>query len=174
MGMLLDLSRLRGVDHVTRRFESAEFGQTEGEFRVVAPADLDLEISKDASKVRLNGRVRTTLELDCGRCLEPFSVPVDAAIDVLLLPAAANTGKDEQEVAADDLGVSFYRDDAVDLGELMREQFYLALPMKPLCRAECRGLCPVCGANRNRETCSCQSEWVDPRLEALKRFTSSQ
>ena len=52
----------------------------------------------------------------------------------------------------------------------MREQFYLALPMKPLCREDCRGLCPVCGINRNRETCSCQATWVDPRLEALKSF----
>jgi uncharacterized protein len=50
----------------------------------------------------------------------------------------------------------------------MREQFYLALPMKPLCRDECRGLCPVCGINRNRETCDCQSAWVDPRLDALR------
>ena len=56
----------------------------------------------------------------------------------------------------------------IDLGEVMREQFYLALPMKPLCREDCQGLCPVCGINRNRETCTCQAEWVDPRLEAVR------
>jgi len=53
----------------------------------------------------------------------------------------------------------------------MREQFFLALPMKPLCREDCKGLCPVCGINRNRETCTCQSEWVDPRLEPLRHLT---
>jgi uncharacterized protein len=52
----------------------------------------------------------------------------------------------------------------------MREQFYLALPMKPLCREDCKGLCPICGVNRNRETCSCRSEWVDPRMEALRKL----
>jgi uncharacterized protein len=50
----------------------------------------------------------------------------------------------------------------------MREQFYLALPMKPLCRADCQGLCPICGRNRNRETCACSTDWVDPRLAVLK------
>lgn len=174
MGMLLDLSRLRGVDRVTRRFDPAEFGPAEGEFRIVAPVDLDLEVSKDANRVQLTGRVRTTLELGCGRCLDRFEVPVDDAVDALLVPADTSRGVGEHEVTAEDLGVSFYKDDAIDLGEVMREQFYLALPMKPLCQAECRGLCPVCGVNRNREACSCQSEWVDPRLEALKRFTSSQ
>jgi uncharacterized protein len=114
--------------------------------------------------------VTTTLELDCSRCLEAFTVPIDAKFDVLFLPAGANTGDGEQEVAEEDLGVSFYKDDTIDLGEVLREQFYLALPMKPLCREDCRGLCPVCGRNRNRETCDCQTEWVDPRLDALRQL----
>ena len=124
--------------------------------------------------MRLTGRVRTMLQLACGRCLEPFDVPVDSAIDALFLPAAANVGEGEREIESDDLGVSYYKNDAIDLGEVMREQFYLALPMKPLCQPDCRGLCPVCGVNRNRDACSCQTEWVDPRFEALKRLTGNQ
>ena len=50
----------------------------------------------------------------------------------------------------------------------MREQFYLALPMKPLCGDDCKGLCPVCGTNLNRGTCDCKRDWEDPRLAALK------
>jgi uncharacterized protein len=137
---------------------------------------LGADLRKDARKVRLVGRVVATLECDCSRCLEPFPVPVDAAFDVMFLPAEANVagasrgGSDVEEVREDDLGVSFYRDETIDLGELMREQFYLALPMKPLCREDCQGLCPVCGINRNRDTCSCRSEWVDPRMEALRNL----
>jgi DUF177 domain-containing protein len=169
--MLLDLSRLRsGVDTLTRRYQPSAFGLEHEDFRLVAPVDLVGEVRKDAQKVRLTGRLTTTLERECGRCLEPFTVPVDAKIDVILLPSNQNTGEAEQEVAEDDLGVSYYKDDVVDLGELMREQFFLALPMKPLCQEDCRGLCPVCGINRNRETCTCETTWVDPRLEALKRF----
>jgi uncharacterized protein len=69
-----------------------------------------------------------------------------------------------------DVGVSFYKDDTIDLGEVMREQFFLALPMKPLCRPDCRGLCPVCGKNRNIEQCECREEWTDPRLAPLKKL----
>ena len=176
MSMLYDLSRLRsGSDRLTRRFDASQF-PVEEEFRLTAPVDLDVEIHKDASKVRVTGRVATTLRLDCGRCLEAFEVPVDAAFDALLLPAESNTGhgESEQEVADEDLGVSFYQDDTLDLAELMREQFYLALPMKPLCQPDCKGLCPVCGINRNRETCTCQTEWTDPRFEALRRLSGGQ
>ena len=172
--MLYDLSRLRtGTDRLTRRFEPSEF-PVEEEFRLGGPVDLDVEIHKDATKVRVTGRVVTTLQLDCGRCLEPFDIPLDAAFDALFLPAVANAGAGEQEVADEDLGVSFYKDETLDLADLMREQFYLALPMKPLCQPDCKGLCPVCGINRNRETCTCQTEWTDPRLDALKRLTGRQ
>jgi len=116
----------------------------------------------------------------CGRCLDPLTVPVDAPFDLMYLPAGesivqvrggGNADDDGTEVAEDDLGVSFYKDEVIDLGELMREQFILALPMKPLCRDECAGLCPVCGVNRNRDTCGCRTEWTDPRMDALRRFT---
>ena len=97
-------------------------------------------------------------------------MPVDAALDLLFLPGTDNVGEGERPVEEDDLGVSFYHDDRIDLADVIREQFYLALPMKPLCRADCKGLCPTCGSNRNRETCSCRPAWVDPRLEKLKEL----
>jgi DUF177 domain-containing protein len=175
--MLIDLSRFRGgLEHLERTFEPSAFEKDADAFRVVAPVQVVADLRKDTQKVRLVGRVTTALELDCSRCLEPFRVPIDSKFDVLFLPPGANTsdGKGEQEVGDEDLGVSFYKDDTIDLGEVVREQFYLALPMKPLCREDCGGLCPVCGKNRNREACECQAEWVDPRLEALRAFRKSK
>ncbi|MCC7008354.1 MAG: DUF177 domain-containing protein [Acidobacteria bacterium] len=170
MSMWLDLNRIRaGVEHVVRRLAPAEFAGDD-QFRVVAPVDLDVEVTKDARKVRLTGRVKTTIATDCSRCLEPFEILVDAPIDSIFLPAAENVAGDDEQVASEDLGVSYYREDVIDLGEVVREQCYLALPMKPLCRADCLGLCPVCGINRNRESCTCQVEWVDPRLDALRQL----
>lgn len=173
MSMLLDLSRFRsGLDHVVRQFEPSDFadGATADDFRIIGPVNLDVKVQKDALKVRLVGRVVATLEIDCGRCLDPFRVPVDATFDSLFLPLAEVTGEAEKEVVAEDFGVSVYQNDTIDLGDVMREQFYLALPMKPLCTPDCQGLCPVCGVNRNRESCTCQTEWVDPRFDALKRL----
>ncbi|HXT70829.1 MAG TPA: DUF177 domain-containing protein [Vicinamibacterales bacterium] len=169
--MLLDLRGFRGwVDQVSRTFEPSHFDLTGEDFRVAAPVVLAAEVRKDAQKVRLVGRVATSLEMACGRCLEPFAIPVDAGFDLLFLPQTDDGPADEREVQDSDVGVTFYKDDVIDLGEVMREQFLLALPMKPLCRPDCKGLCPVCGINRNRETCECKEEWVDPRLAVLKKL----
>lgn len=169
--MLIDLSRFRGgLEHLERTYDPETFTRDADAFKVVAPVSVAAELRKDSQKVRLVGCLTTTLGLECSRCLEPFTVPIDAKFDVLFLPAGANVGEGEQEVGDEDLGVSFYKDDTIDLGEVLREQFYLALPMKPLCRDDCQGLCPVCGTNKNRESCDCQNEWVDPRLDALRKL----
>jgi uncharacterized protein len=169
--MLLDISHLRGdVERIDRRFEPAAFAVDGADFRVVAPVHLVVDVRRDGHSVRLSGHVETTLECDCSRCLEPFPIPLRAAVDSLFLPATENTGEGEREVQEDDLGVSFYRDDQIDLADVLREQFILAVPMKPLCRETCKGLCPVCGANLNERDCGGHEGWVDPRLEGLKKL----
>jgi uncharacterized protein len=169
--MKLDIRQFRGdTEHVVRRLDPSAFALQDEEFRLAAPVEFEADVRKDVAKVRLVGRVKATLECSCSRCLEPFTVPVDAPFDLLFLPAAENAGEGEKEIAEDDIGVSYYRDDVIDLGEVMREQFILALPMKPLCREDCQGLCPVCGINRNREQCDCQTGWVDPRMAPLKNL----
>jgi DUF177 domain-containing protein len=172
--MLLDLRGFRGTqDHIERREHGADVAHKDEDLRLSGPVDFAADVHKDHEKVRLKGRVRGTLALDCSRCLEPYSLPADAAFDVLFLPASSNVGESEREVQEDDVGVSYYKDDVIDLNDVMREQFYLAMPMKPLCREDCRGLCPVCGVNRNRETCTCESTWTDPRLEPLRALKKS-
>jgi len=141
-------------------------------YHIVEPVTLDFDIHKDKDRFRLEGTVRTTLELPCSRCLEPFRLPIDAAFDLRYLPASAMATDEERAISDEDLETSYYREDQIDLNELMREQFYLALPMKPLCQDGCRGLCPQCGTNLNLGTCGCAAEWKDPRLaplEAIKR-----
>jgi uncharacterized protein len=166
--MNLELSRLRQPETpLSRRYEPSAFEGRSSDFRVVAPVALDGRIFKDRDRFRLVGTMQTELELACSRCLDPFRLPVRAEFDVRYLPHTENTG-DEREVEEDDLSVAFYRDETIDLGQLLDEQFYLALPMKPLCRDDCKGLCPTCGANLNVETCGCQARWEDPRLAGLK------
>ena len=91
-----------------------------------------------------------------------------------LLPQTETSGDVEREIAEDDLTTSFYADGVLDVADLLREQFLLALPMKPLCSEACRGLCAVCGANQNRTTCKCSPRWEDPRLAALKGLLDRQ
>ena len=168
--MLLDLTRYRQPEaHFSRTFQPEEVAQKGDPYRILAPVQLDFDVVKDKERFRLTGTVQTELELPCSRCLEPFRLPVDAAFDQRFLPAAAMAAEgEEREVQDEDIDISYYRDDQIDLNELLREQFYLALPMKPLCSEDCKGLCPQCGTNLNTGTCDCAAGWEDPRLAPLK------
>jgi uncharacterized protein len=170
--MLLDLSRIRTPrNRYERVFEPAAFSPDDA-FRVVEPVALDFDILKDKQTFRLTGSVRTTLELPCSRCLEPFRWPVDASFDLRYQPHAepGSGPHDEIEIEEDDLSTAFYDNDEIDLEQLMREQFLLAIPMKPLCSEACHGLCSVCGTNLNRTTCACRRDWDDPRMAALREI----
>jgi uncharacterized protein len=172
MAMLLDLSQIRrSREHFDRTYPGDAFGQGE-DFRVVGEVALQFDVDKQDHRFHLVGTLRAALELPCSRCLEPIPLPIDASFDLRYLPMSANTGDQEQEVEAEDLGVAFYEGDVIDLGQLVREQFYLALPMKPLCRPECAGLCPECGANLNVARCGCEHRWVDPRMAPLQALLS--
>lgn len=172
----LDLSRIRTArEHFEQVYAPEAFqGDERDVFRVVAPTTLAFDIYKDKDQFRLVGAVQTKLELPCSRCVEPFEWPVDSSFDLRYQPHAHNTGEGEREIEEDDLTTAFYDNETIDLGQLMREQFYLALPMKPLCVETCLGLCVQCGANLNRETCTCSREWEDPRLAVLKSLKTDQ
>lgn len=171
--MLLDLTRYRQpVSSFSRTFEPQEVALEGDAYRIVAPVEVAFDIHKDKEKFRLVGSARTELELACSRCLEPFRLPVHAEFDLRYLPAAEAAADAEQEVADEDLETSYYRDDQIDVNELLREQFYLALPMKPLCREDCKGLCAQCGTNLNTATCDCTPAWEDPRLAPLRNLKS--
>jgi uncharacterized protein len=176
--MRLDLSHIRQAEtDFLRQFEPAAFAGDDGDYRVTAPVSLRMTIHKDHDRFRLVGRVSTTLELACSRCLEPFTLVVDHPFDLRYLPhGVGEPGGDDEEKAVedDDLSVSFYRDEEIDLAELLREQFYLVLPMKPLCQPECKGLCPQCGANLNVDPCQCRPAWDDPRMAGLKAFITDR
>src|SRR5215475_12169135 len=112
-----------------------------------------LEVEADGVEVFVRGRLAATVPLTCSRCVEAFAGRVAADLDVRLLPRPA--AADSVELGADDLDVDFYDNDELDLSRVVENETTLALPMKPLCRPDCRGLCAVCGANRNVVTCAC-------------------
>jgi uncharacterized protein len=175
VSMFLSLSSIRSAQERVEQVYAAEaLADERDSFRVVAPVVLAFDIYKGTAQFRLVGRVQTTLELSCSRCLEPFTLPVDAEFDLRYQPHSQNTGEGERAIEEDDLATAFYENDTIDLGQLMREQFYLDLPMKPLCGEECRGLCPVCGTNLTRGACGCRRDWNDPRLAPLQALKDRQ
>lgn len=170
--LLLDVSQMReSRAKVDRTYAADAIPPDADVYRLVDAVVLAADIHRDKDQFRLVGKVRTTLELVCSRCLEPFRAPMDESFDVLFLPHAVSTGddgSDEKKVEDDDLTTAYYSDQVIDLGQLLQEQCYLAVPMKPLCREDCRGLCTICGTNLNTTTCGCTESWEDPRLAPLR------
>ncbi|HEX8817225.1 MAG TPA: DUF177 domain-containing protein [Terriglobales bacterium] len=125
------------------------------------------QIIKD---IRLAGALATSLELPCARCLEPVAQKVDRKFDLLYRPLGSDAGKEELSVTGAEAEVGYYQGNGLSLEDVLREQVLLALPLKAICREDCKGLCPHCGKNLNVENCSCQEPADDPRWLQLKEI----
>ena len=118
--------------------------------------------------IRLQGALATTLEFPCARCLEPVVLPVNRKFDLLYRPQGSDAGKEELSVTGVEAEIGYYQGEGLLLEDVLREQVLLSVPLRALCREDCKGLCAVCGKNLNHERCSCAQEVADPRWEALK------
>ena len=173
--MLLDLERVPPEGQVIDRLvDPLALGNDSGEFRITTAVNVSGRLVRaDGDAYRLSGRLVSEVEFSCVRCLEPFRAEVREDLDLLYLPQSDNVaagGENEHGLDDEELAVSFYRDDEIDLTHMIWEQIVLALPMKPVCKADCQGLCPDCGVNRNIKSCSCVCDTVDPRWQSLKRL----
>jgi uncharacterized protein len=108
--------------------------------------------------------------LACQRCLEPVRQPVAAEVRLLLVRDAPQAMEGDHQLDEEDLGIVHLESDAFDTRPLLLEQMQLAVPMRSLCREDCKGLCPHCGTNLNRGRCDCEDDWVDPRWAALAKL----
>ena len=119
--------------------------------------------------IRVAGKLLTALEMDCARCLEPVQREVDREFDLLYRPLGVDAGEHEKGVtSAAEADVGYYEGDGILLEDVLREQMILALPMRTVCREDCKGLCPKCGENLNADQCHCEPVVEDPRWSALK------
>ncbi len=120
--------------------------------------------------IRVKGGLSTRLEWACARCLEPVTLDVKRDFDLLYRPLGVDAGRAELSVTAAEAEVSYYEGEGLLLEDVLREQVLLAVPLKALCREDCKGLCPHCGKNLNHGECSCAEPVEDPRWNALKEI----
>ncbi len=152
---------IEGIDAVPRPFQDAGWRLE----------NLSLFVEKEGDDVLVRGRLAARIPQLCGRCLEPYAITVEPDVDARFVPSPAGRGE-EHELAGDDLETDVYDNGMVDISALVETETSLALPMKPLCREECRGLCPVCGGNRNAIVCACEEHAPDSRWAPLKEWAS--
>jgi uncharacterized protein len=112
-------------------------------------------IQKSGEDYLLRGALRGEMEMACSRCLEPAHLALDVPLTVTFVEREANGEEDE---ADDDLDVVFFEGGEIDLGTEVRDELLLAMPINTVCQETCRGLCPVCGGNRNENPCHCEEK----------------
>jgi len=122
--------------------------------------------------IRLKGRFAGNFEVPCARCIEPVEIPLAGEFDLIFRPIGADGDVPERSITASETEIGYYQKDSLSLEDVLREQVLLSLPVRTLCKPDCKGLCPRCGANRNTQPCSCEEGPSDPRWEGLTGLRS--
>ena len=142
------------------------------ELAAVGPVSVEARAEKGSTEGEyiVEGAAKFTADYTCARCLDPYPIATNSPFHIRFRPRP-EVSEEEQEIEItepEELDVEFYSERTIPLRDLAVEQIQLAIPMKPLCDDQCLGLCPTCGANRNREKCGCDEKVVDERWGALE------
>jgi uncharacterized protein len=138
------------------------------------PVAADFVLTHKEKDLRVEGAVRTAIRYQCSRCLKDFSHPLNTGFNLFYLPQADWKRDEEIELKYEDMVIGYYDGIRLDIDLLVREQIELALPMKFICREDCRGLCPSCGLDLNEGSCGCKQDTTDPRLAVLREFRAKK
>jgi uncharacterized protein len=144
-----------------------ELARGAGDYRVTDGLEVDVSYHRAGLDVFVAGAVRAAVCGTCARCLGDYVFGLDVPVAIVLTPAAAATPT-SGALREEDIGLAYYDGDEIDLTPLVHEQTLLALPTRPLCGEECRGLCSRCGANLNAGPCGCPASVTGGRLAVLQ------
>ena len=122
-------------------------------------------------EIRIKGHLSVNIESDCDRCLGYAQFPLDSAFDLYYRPTKSLAVEEEVAIDEGEAEMGFYDGLGIELEDILREQILLLLPMQRVCSADCKGICPVCGKNRNETSCACRVQPVDDRWSALRKIS---
>jgi uncharacterized protein len=166
--MHLDLSRIHDEPFTFDcALDLAEVTDERGAPLVVGRVELKGEASRTEPGVWLAAHIAATLRVECCRCLAPHQTRIETPFGLLLVDESVSLDPTRTPADVEEAEIFFTRSSRADLAEIAAEQIHLNLPLKWVCRPDCAGLCPGCGANRNRIQCGCRQGEVDPRLAPL-------
>ncbi|HSB71702.1 MAG TPA: DUF177 domain-containing protein [Candidatus Methylomirabilis sp.] len=169
--MLIEVSRIppEGLD-VALPDEELDLGASAGVWTGPASVRADLHIDRSGRGLLISGAFTGGISLVCSRCLECFGFQAEDRFQVYCEAAARAGPEEEHELSDDELDVTYLEEGRINTDHLLRENILLSLPIQPLCREDCQGLCPRCGANLNQGACGCTEARVDPRLQVLRKL----
>jgi uncharacterized protein len=169
--LIIRLSEIEELFIARGSMEASRFSEVEDKsMRVVTPVDYELTVRKFDNLVTVQGPLECTMSITCSRCLDDFTLNLKAFMDIKLTPRIKTPRLSEAELKSEDLDVYYYEGDEIDLDPFIYEEVLLNVPIRPVCTEDCKGLCPVCGKNKNVEECQCGAATQTLLGEKLKSF----
>lgn len=169
--MRLELANLEDIGgKFAHDYEPGELTLEEERVELAEPPKTVGRIIREGTRVMIEGRVSAVTRIECDRCLKPITVPVNSQFRVAYVTPEVYQREPTPELGEEDLALSVFDGEIVDVDEIVREQVLLEVPTYALCEENCKGLCPVCGVDRNQTDCKCQTKEVDPRWSGLENL----
>jgi uncharacterized protein len=169
--MRIELENLEGgkgdFAHV---YQPDDLNPVDERISLTQPATVSGKVRLAGNEVFVNGHVETRAQVECDRCLKPVEIPVNTDFALEYIPGSEYESGGAAELTEAEMSVSVFDGQAIDVAAIVKEQIVLAVPTRMLCREDCKGICPECGADRNKGDCSCTTNDTDPRWAALKNL----
>lgn len=171
MVMRIELEKLDGGRGVFAHvYQPDELNPVDERVRLSQPAEVKGNVKLGGDEVFVSGHVDTRAQLECDRCLKPVELPVSTDFALEYITGADYESSSAAALSEEEMSVSVFDGDSIDVDELVKEQILLALPARTLCNDGCKGMCPECGIDLNTAECSCAPKEIDPRWAALKNL----
>jgi uncharacterized protein len=169
--MRIELESLNGAKgKFAHEYAPGELVIEDERITLVVPPTVSGEIRQDGNRVKVNGRVIGRIQLECDRCLKPVEFPVNSKFSLEYVTAKEYEALQTGDLSKEELDLDIFDGESIDVDELVTEELLLAAPDHLVCNEACKGMCLVCGINRNVADCTCETVETDPRWAGLKEL----
>jgi uncharacterized protein len=169
--MRIELENLEGGrSDFARVYQPEELNPVDERVNLSAPVEVKGRVRREGQQIVVGGHVETCAQLECDRCLKPVELPVSADFELEYITGADYESSSAAALSEEEMSVSVFDGDSIDVDEILKEQILLAVPARTLCRVDCKGICPECGLDLNTGECGCTPNEIDPRWAALKNL----
>ena len=173
--MRIELENLEvSVGKIAHVYEPEELDLLDEQVHLRGPASLEGRVKRSGSQVFVTGHIEATAQVECDRCLKPVDLPLSTDFELEYITGEDYKSTSVAELPEEAMSLSVFDGEAIDIDEIVREQVLLLVPARTLCREECKGICAICGADRNLGDCHCEKSEIDPRWAALKKLADRE
>jgi uncharacterized protein len=173
--MRIELANLeKGNGDFAQVYQPDELDLGDERASLCSPASISGKIRHGGTELFIDGNIDSCVQVDCDRCLRPLQLPVKSDFSLEYITGSEYEANQTAELTEELMAVSVFDGQTIDIDEIAKEQILLQVPTRSLCKVDCKGFCPTCGADRNAGECGCSGGQIDPRWAALKDLMSGK